>query len=374
MKNLHFPEIKGKFGFGCMRFPTLENGEIDIPRVKIMFDLFLEAGFNYFDTAHGYHGGKSETTLRECLTSRYPRERYLITNKLSSNHFSCQEDIRPLFESQLEAVGVDYFDFYFMHAQDQNNFKQYKACRAYETAMELKAEGKIRHLGISFHDRAYVLDQILTEYPEVETVQIQFNYFDYDDPSVEARKCYEVCQKHGVPAMVMEPVKGGSLVNLPDEADKILRDLGEGSNASYAIRFAAGFDGVAMVLSGMGSIDMVRDNVSYMKDFKPLTEAEYEGVMRVAEVFRAQNLIQCTSCAYCTERCPKNIPIPAYFACYNATKTIGGWSYYSKLKADNVQGKIDDCIECGACERACPQHLEIPKLLKEVRDNFEKND
>ena len=372
MKNSHFPEIRGRFGFGCMRLATLEGGEIDIPKVKEMFDAYLDAGFNYFDTAHGYHGGKSETALRVCLTSRYPRDRYIITNKLSSNHFEREEDIRPLFESQLEAVGVDYFDFYFMHAQDQNNFKKYKAARAYETAIELKREGKIRHLGISFHDRAYVLDNILTEYPEIETVQIQFNYLDYDDPSIESRKCYEVCLRHGKPVMVMEPVKGGQLVNLPKEADAILRALGGGSNASYAIRFAASFDGVAMVLSGMGSMEMVLDNIGCMKDFEPLSEAEMAGVMQVAEVFREQDLIQCTACEYCTERCPKNIPIPAYFACYNTVKNNRGWSYYSKLKNDNVQGKIDDCIECGACERACPQKLKIPTLLKEVKNHFEE--
>ena len=371
MNNKHFPEIKGKFGFGCMRFPMVGE-EIDIPQVKEMFDAFLDAGFNYFDTAHGYHNGKSETTLKECLTSRYPRDRYIITNKLSPNHFNRQEDIRPLFESQLEACGVEYFDFYLMHAQDQNNFKHYKACSAYETAIELKKEGKIRHLGLSFHDRAYVLDNILTEYPEIEVAQIQFNYLDYEDASVEARKCYEVCVKHGIPAMVMEPVKGGSLVNLPKEADDILRSLGDGSNASYAIRFAASFDEVCMVLSGMGSMEMVLDNVGYMKDFKPLSDEEKDGVARVAEVFRAQNLIQCTACNYCTERCPMNIPIPGYFACYNISKQLNTWSYYSKLKDDNVQGKISDCIDCGACEQACPQHLEIRSLLKEVKDTFEK--
>jgi predicted aldo/keto reductase-like oxidoreductase len=178
--------------------------------------------------------------------------------------------------------------------------------------------------------------------------------------------------KHGIPAMVMEPVKGGSLVNLPKEADDILRSLGDGSNASYAIRFAASFDEVCMVLSGMGSMEMVLDNVGYMKDFKPLSDAEKDGVAKVAEVFRAQNLIQCTACNYCTERCPMNIPIPGYFACYNISKQLNTWSYYSKLKDDNVQGKISDCIDCGACEQACPQHLEIRSLLKEVKDTFEK--
>ncbi len=257
-----------KLGFGCMRLPVLENGEVDTALFSKMVDLFLERGFTYFDTAHGYVGGKSESALKTCLTSRYPRERYTITDKLSTHHFNSEEEIRPLFESQLAAVGVDYFDLYLMHAQDKNIFPKFKKCRAYETALQLKEEGKIHHFGISFHDRADVLEQILTEYPQIEAVQIQFNYADYEDPSVESRKCYEVCVKHGKPVIVMEPVKGGSLVNLPAEAQKVLDSLDSPrSAASYAIRFAAGFDGIRMVLSGMGDLDMVEDNTGYMADF-----------------------------------------------------------------------------------------------------------
>lgn len=210
----YFENVKKNLGFGCMRLP-MKDGEVDYTEFSRMVDTFLENGFNYFDTAHGYVGGKSETALRECLTSRYSRERYILTDKLSTHHFNRQEEIRPLFESQLEACGVSWFDFYLMHAQDVAIFEKYKKCRAYETALELKAEGKIRHFGISFHDKAAILEQILTEYPQVEVVQIQFNYVDYEDASVESRKCYEVCKKHGKPVIVMEPVKGGSLVNLP---------------------------------------------------------------------------------------------------------------------------------------------------------------
>ena len=241
--NKFFSKIQKNFGFGCMRLP-MKNGEVDHEELTKMVDTFMERGFNYFDTAHGYVGGKSEIALRECLTSRYPREAYVLTDKLSTHHFNRQEDIRPLFESQLAACGVEYFDFYLMHAQDRNIFEKFKKCRAYETALEFLAEGKIKHFGISFHDRAEVLEQILTEYPQIEVVQIQFNYVDYEDEAVESRKVYEVCEKHGKPVIVKEPVKGGSLVNLPPDAQKILDDLHGGSNASYAIRFAASFPNI----------------------------------------------------------------------------------------------------------------------------------
>ena len=194
--------IKKNFGFGCMRLPMIGE-EVDIEQTKVMVDKFLEAGFNYFDTAHGYIQGKSELAVRECLAKRYPRESYMLTNKLTGNYFNKEEDIRPLFESQLEACGVEYFDFYLMHAQNATNFEKFKACRAYETAFELKKEGKVKHVGFSFHDSAEVLDKIISTYPEIEAVQIQFNYLDYEDATVESRKCYEVCRKHQKPIIVM---------------------------------------------------------------------------------------------------------------------------------------------------------------------------
>lgn len=372
MSNLSFPEIKKNFGFGCMRLP-MKDGEVDYAEFCRMIDAFIGAGFNYFDTAHGYIDGKSETAIRDCLAARYPRESYILTNKLSGPFFNKEEDILPLFESQLKACGVEYFDFYLMHAQNRNNFEKFKACRAYETALELKKQGKIRHLGLSFHDTADILDKILTEYPEVETVQIQFNYADYEDASIESRKCLDVCRKHGKPALVMEPVKGGSLVNLPPEADKILRELDGGSNASYAIRFAASFDGIIMVLSGMGNMAMMNDNLSYMTDFKPLSDEEFKAIGKVCAIFRAQDLIQCTDCKYCMECCPMHIPIPAFFACLNSKKVFTGWSadqYYGIIASSGI--KASDCIKCGMCEKACPQHLKVRDLLDEVADTFEK--
>ena len=366
-------KVKKNFGFGCMRLP-MNGDQVDIAETTRMVDEFLAQGFNYFDTAHGYIGGKSELALKECLTSRYPREAYSLTDKLTDSYFKTEADIRPFFESQLEACGVDYFDFYLMHAQNADNFKKFKACRAYETAFALKAEGRIRHVGLSFHDRAEVLDQILTEYPQIEVVQIQFNYLDYDDIAVQSRKCYEVCRKHGKPVLVMEPVKGGSLVNLPEEAKKVLDDLHGGSPASYAIRFAAGFPGMLMVLSGMSNMEQMKDNLSYMRDFKPLNETELAAVNKVQEIFHKMNMIPCTACRYCVEGCPKQISIPDLFAIMNIKQLHHDWNadYYYEEVHTAPGRRASDCLKCGKCEKICPQHLPIRKLLEEIAKEFDK--
>ena len=366
-------KVKKNFGFGCMRLP-MNGDQVDIAETTRMVDEFLAQGFNYFDTAHGYIGGKSELALKECLTSRYPREAYSLTDKLTDSYFKTETDIRPFFESQLEACGVDYFDFYLMHSQNADNFKKFKACRAYETAFALKAEGRIRHVGLSFHDRAEVLDQILTEYPQIEVVQIQFNYLDYDDIAVQSRKCYEVCRKHGKPVLVMEPVKGGSLVNLPEEAKKVLDDLHGGSPASYAIRFAAGFPGMMMVLSGMSDLEQMKDNLSYMRDFKPLNETELAAVNKVQEIFHKMNMIPCTACRYCVEGCPKQISIPDLFAIMNIKQMHHDWNadYYYEEVHTAPGRRASDCLKCGKCEKICPQHLPIRKLLEEIAKEFDK--
>ena len=375
IQNPFFPEIHGNFGFGCMRLP-MKDGKVNYDEFCRMADAFIASGLNYFDTAHGYIGGQSETAIRDCVAKRFDRSQFLLTDKLTDPYFKKEEDIRPFFKQQLTWCGVDYFDFYLMHAQDRNNYQKYKRCRAYETALELKKEGKIRHFGISFHDKAEVLDMILTEHPEIEVVQIQFNYVDYEDASVESRKVYEVCEKHGKPVIVMEPVKGGSLVNLPAEADKILRGLNGGSNASYALRFAASFPNMAMVLSGMSNMEQMEDNLSAMADFHPLSDQEMEAVRKVCDIFHSLNLVPCTGCRYCVEesQCPKGIRIPDMFSSLNAHEAFHNWNtgyYYNNVITGEGHGKASECIRCGKCEKVCPQHLSIRELLKKVASTFE---
>ena len=374
MKNKFYDNIKGKFGFGCMRFP-MKDKEVDITQTQEMIDYFMESGFNYFDTAHSYIGGQSETALKTCLTERYPRESYVLVNKLTTFCFEKEEEIVPLFESQLEACGVEYFDFFLLHAQTAELYEKYKKCHAYEHAFAFKKEGRVKHVGISFHDKAAVLEQILNDYPEIEVVQIQFNYLDYDDVGIESRKCYEVCVKYGKPVIVMEPVKGGSLVNLPEEAKKVFDDLNGGSYASYALRFAAGFDQMMMVLSGMSDMDQVKDNVGFMKEFKPLDEKELQAVWKVRDIFLSKGSIPCTACKYCMDVCPMNIAIPDLFADKNAKSIFNSWGsdFYYGIHTKN-NGKASDCIKCGKCEQICPQHLEIRKLLEDVADTFEKEE
>ena len=318
-------KIKRNFGFGCMRLPMIGE-DVDIEQTRQMVDLFLKEGFNYFDTAHGYIQGKSELAVRECLTSRYPRDQYILTDKLTGNYF--------------------------------------------------KKEGKIRHVGMSFHDTAEVLDQILTEYPQIEVVQIQFNYLDYEDPKIQSRLCYEVCRKHNKPIIIMEPVKGGSLVNLPKIAGDVLDELQGGSPASYAIRYAAGFPGVMMVLSGMSNMEQMQDNLSYMKNFKPLNEKELKAVYEVQNIFNHMDLIRCTGCRYCVEGCPKQIAIPDIFTVMNARQIHQDRNAEREYRDvhTSLGHRASDCIKCGKCEAICPQHLPIRELLEDIAREFEKQE
>ena len=360
MKNI-FPEIKKNFGFGCMRMKN-EDGKIDYDEFRKMIDVFLENGFNYFDTARIYFNGQSEIALRECLTSRYPRDAFVLTDKLSYNYFNCKEDIEPCLDAQLADCGVEYFDFYLMHAQSARTYEHYKKNSAYEEAFRLKSAGKIRHVGLSFHDTADVLDMILTENPGIEVVQLQFNYVDYEDDRVQSRMCYEVCVKHGKPVMVMEPVKGGQLVNMSAPMGKIIDDLQGGSRASYALRFVASFPNVIMILSGMGSMEMMLDNLNTMKESRPLNENEMAALQKAAAIYWGAEQIPCTGCRYCVDGCPKQIPIPDLFAAANAAKNTGAEANFNSLPG----GKASECVHCGKCEKSCPQCLPIRSLLSRL--------
>ncbi|MCI8327294.1 MAG: 4Fe-4S dicluster domain-containing protein [Lachnospiraceae bacterium] len=374
-----FPELKGIMGFGTLRLPLIEEGVVDIEETKRMVDHFLKNGFNYFDTSHNYIGGASERAVKECLTDRYPRDQYVLGNKLSRAYFNCKEDIRPLFESQLEICGVDYFDFYLMHSQNLQRYQKFKSQGAYDTAIELKKEGKIRHFGISFHDKADVLELILNDYPEIEVVQIQFNYVDYDSASVESRKVYDVCRKHNKAVFIMEPLRGGCLVNhLPEAAAEEFKKLGDQSPASYALRFPGNFEGVEMILSGSSTYEQIAENVATMKEYQPLSEKEMETVFKVKELFKAQDMIACTACRYCVEGCPKNILIPDIFACLNAETSFTSWKWSTEIyyhESLTINGnKASDCIGCGQCEANCPQGLPIRELLKVAVAEFEEKE
>lgn len=360
-----------RFGFGAMRLPMV-NGEVDKEQFNAMIDEFLAAGFTYFDTAHGYLDGKSETAIRDCLAARYPRESFVLANKLSAGFFKTRDDVLPLFEEQLRCCGVDYFDYYLIHAMSGERYDLYRDCGAFEIIPQLKREGRVLHFGMSFHDKSEVLDRILTEQPELEFVQLQFNYLDYEDPVVESRKCYEVCVKHGKRVSVMEPVKGGALSELPADAGAILDALGGGSHASYALRFAEGFENVYMVLSGMSSIEQMRDNLATMSDFRPLDETELAAVRKVAETLRGKGAIPCTACRYCTSGCPMGIDIPSFFSCYNS-KVMFGRPQSSERYAELIKNGTgpNDCMACGHCEEVCPQHLRVRSLLRDVAEEFD---
>ena len=363
-----------RLGFGCMRLPMLggAEGTVDLAQFSQMIDRYLAAGFGYFDTARVYLGGQSETALRECLVKRYPRDAFILTDKLSGSQFQCEADILPLFQSQLDAMGVTFFDYYLMHSQSAAVYEKFMNCNAYEVVRQLKAAGKIRHMGISFHDKAEVLEKILKEHPEIEVVQIQFNYLDVSSPSIDSMGVYEVCRRYQKPVFVMEPVKGGVLAQLPEQAQQLLQTLGtDQCPANYAIRYAASFEGVSMVLSGMSDLAQMDSNLAVMQSFQPLTEQEHQVLSRITEILKAQDMIQCTGCRYCTAGCPRRIRIPDLFSCANTKKRYGDWSsdYYYQLHTFEA-GKPEDCIRCRKCERICPQHLQITELLQQVARLF----
>ncbi len=365
-----------KLGFGLMRLPKLADGRsIDVEQTKKMVDLFMEAGGTYFDTAYVYDDGRSEEAIREALVKRYPRESYTLCTKLCA-WLQCHDEksAKQQFYTSLERTQAGYFDYYLLHALQAGNYKKYDQYHIWDFVKEQKKKGLIRHFGFSFHAGPKLLEQLLTDHPEVDFIQLQINYADWENPDVASRECYEIARKHGKSITVMEPVKGGALANpIPDVKEIFDKADPDVSYASWAIRYAASLDGIITVLSGMSNIAQMEDNLSYMKNFKPLLEAEQETVRRAQFALSKSDSIKCTGCHYCTGGCPIQIPIPEIFSACNEVIVYGnqtkGQTLYDKAVAG--VGKASDCTRCKQCENACPQHLPVTELLEKAAGMFE---
>ena len=357
-----------KLGFGLMRLPLIPGGaetEIDIEHLKKMVDHFMEQGFTYFDTAWMYHGLQSEKAIKKALVERYPRDSYTLTTKFHVGFCESKDKMEDFFNTQLSNTGVEYFDYYLIHDIERGNYSKYQDYDAFNWALKKKEMGLIKHLGFSFHSDAEMLDKVLTEHPYMEFVQLQINYLDWESENVQSRRCYEVARKHNTPIIVMEPVKGGTLVNVPENVQTMFKNREpEMSIPSWAIRFVASLPGIEMVLSGMSNMDQMIDNVSYMKEFKSLTEDEINICVTAGKMISGDIKIPCTGCSYCTEGCPLRIPIPKLFALYNQDGTD-----YDAAVGEG--GKASMCVECGQCEGICPQHLEVITYLKTVAEKYE---
>jgi len=359
-----------KLGFGMMRLPRLDKDTFDDAQIAKMVDAFMAAGGRYFDTAFVYEG--SEEATRRALVERYPRESFYLASKLMAASFACKskEEAEDEIRISLERTGAGYLDFYLLHGLDADNIETYEKYDLWNYVKGLKEKGLIKHYGFSFHDTPETLDKILTAHPDAEFVQLQINYADWEEPSVQSRGCYEVAVKHDIPVIVMEPVKGGTLADPPEAIKAEFRKADpDASPASWAIRFVASLDQVMIVLSGMSTMEQMEDNLSYMnlKDYKPLDEAGRQTVENARVILESFDRIKCTGCHYCTPGCPQEIPIPEIFSTMNLKLTYGlEERAKNEYKHRFRKAKASDCVECGQCEEACPQHLHITSLLKDV--------
>ena len=363
-----------KLGFGMMRLPLLDRDDptsIDLEQLKEMVDCFLERGFTYFDTAWMYCGHKSECAVKDALVTRHPRSSYTLATKLHGSYLKSADDCDRIFREQCEKTGVDYFDYYLIHSITRDLYEIYNKFDCFNWIREKKAAGLVRKIGFSFHDDAEFLDQVLTEHPEMEFVQLQLNYLDWESDHIQSRLCYEVARRHGVDIIVMEPVRGGRLANLSPEIAAPLKEAHpDWSVPSWAIRFVAGLDGVFMVLSGMSNTAQLLDNTDYMQSFAPLSDSEVALVMEAAEKIKKENSINCTACSYCTDGCPMEIQIPKIFSLYNEALANSDRRGRRRLYDALDGGKAVDCISCGQCEEVCPQHLSVIKHLQTVAEYF----
>ena len=360
-----------KLGFGLMRLPKNADGSIDIPQTSKMVDKFIAAGGTYFDTAYVYDNGDSEKATKAALVDRYPRDKFTLCTKLNA-WMMCHDEksAKQQFYTSLERTGAGYFDFYLLHALQRSNYRKYDEYHIWDFVKEQKMKGLIKYYGFSFHADPALLEEILTEHPDVDFIQLQINYADWENPGVASRECYEIARRHGVSITVMEPVKGGSLANpIQKVKDIFTAAKPDASFASWAIRYVASLDGIITVLSGMSNLSQMEDNLSYMKDFKPLSVDEQKVIAAVQAALNEDKSIPCTACHYCTDGCPAQIPIPEIFAVKNDEDKNKSWDGGKQKYAIATQGKgrASNCVECGQCESACPQHLPIINLLKECR-------
>lgn len=360
-----------KLGFGFLRLPRAGK-DIDYPLLNQMVDVFLARGGVYFDTAYTYLDGKSEEAIRECVVKRYPRDRFSLADKLPSWMVRSHEECRQYFDEQCRRCGVDFFDVYLLHWLNRENYRICEKCDEFAFLRALKNDGKVGKIGFSYHDGAHLLDEILTAHPEVDIVQLQINYLDWDSAAIEAGNCYRVAEKHGKTVIVMEPVKGGTLANLPVGAEAVLREIHpEWSMASWAMRFAQSLPRVEFVLSGMNTLDQLLDN---LQEISPLDAREQNAIRQAASIIAAQTAIACTGCRYCEQHCPKGIAIPDNFALYNELHRNPGDAWKIQPAYDELvlrHGRASECIGCGRCERHCPQHLAIADGMRRVAAHFD---